>query len=69
MVQWLGLSAFTTVAWVQSLVGEMKFPQAMRLGQKKKKKRKKAGNKGVFKGRFLALNVLENESEIKHTTQ
>ena len=34
VVQWLELGAFTAVAWVQSLVGELRF------GQKKKKKRR-----------------------------
>ena len=37
MVQWLGLSALTAVAWVQSLVGELKILQARWQGQKKKK--------------------------------
>ena len=40
-VQWLGLSAFTAVAQVQSLVGELRSPQAMRCSQKEKKKKEK----------------------------
>ena len=35
-VQWLGLSAFTAMAWVQSLVGELKIPSAARCGRKKR---------------------------------
>ena len=37
-VQWLGVSTFTAGAQVQSLVGELRFPQAPGHGQKKKKK-------------------------------
>ena len=34
MVQWLGLSTFTAVTWVQSLVGELRCHKPC--GQKKK---------------------------------
>ena len=38
-VQWLGLTAFTAMARVQALVGELKILQAVkRCGWKKKKK-------------------------------
>ena len=36
-LQWLGLDTFTDVAWVQSLVRQLKTPQAMQQGQKKRK--------------------------------
>ena len=40
-VQWLGLTAFTAMAQVQALVGELKILQAVkRCGWKKKKKEK-----------------------------
>ena len=35
-VQWLGLGAVTTGAWVQSLVGTLRFLQNSRCSQKKK---------------------------------
>ena len=38
MVQWVGLSAPSAGAQVQSLVGKLGFPQAMQRGKKKKKK-------------------------------
>ena len=39
MVQWLGLSAVSARAWVQSLVGELRSPMpCSRLGGKKKNK-------------------------------
>ena len=36
VVQWLGLGAFTAMAWVQTLVGELRshFPQATQRSQK-----------------------------------
>ena len=37
MVQWVGLSAPSAGAQVQSLVGKLGFPQAMQRGKKKKK--------------------------------
>ena len=37
MVQWLGLSTFTAVTWVQSLVGELRCHKPC--GKKKKKKK------------------------------
>ena len=44
-VQWLGLNAFTAGAWVQSLVGELRSPQATRGKKKKRKDRKKKKRK------------------------
>ena len=38
MVQWLGLGAFTAVAQVQSLVGELRSHKPCGAAKKKKKK-------------------------------
>ena len=35
VVQWLGLGTFTSVAQVQPLIRELKFPQAARSSRKK----------------------------------
>ena len=46
MVQWLGVGAFTTVAWVQSLIGKLRFHKPrMQSGQDGKKK---IGNEDLF---------------------
>ena len=37
VLQWLGLNTFIAVPWVQSLVRQLKIPQTMQQGQKKKK--------------------------------
>ena len=42
MVQWLGLGTFTAMAWVQSLVRELRSYKPLGV-DKKKKKRKKEG--------------------------
>ena len=39
MVQWLGLGAFTAVAWVQSLVGELRSYKLCSAAKKKKKEK------------------------------
>ena len=41
MVQWLGVGAFTTMAWVQSLIGELRFHKPRRQSGKKRKGLKK----------------------------
>ena len=41
MVQWLGLGAFTAVAQVQSLVGELRSPKPRGMAKKKKRKERK----------------------------
>ena len=38
VLQWLGLNTFIAVPWVQSLVRQLKIPQTMQQGQKKKKR-------------------------------
>ena len=38
VLQWLGLSAFTAGAWVQSLVREFKIPQAAGHSQREERK-------------------------------
>ena len=38
MVQWLGLGAFTAVAWVPSLVEELRSRNPRSMAKKKKKK-------------------------------
>ena len=45
MVQWLGLSAFTTMAQIQSLVGRTNILPGVWHGQKIKKKKKKEERK------------------------
>ena len=40
-VQWLGLGAFTSVAWVQSLVGEVRSCKPRGTAKKKKKKKER----------------------------
>ena len=40
VVQWLGLDAFTAVAWVQSLVEELRSYKLYDMVKKKKKKKK-----------------------------
>ena len=37
MVQWLGLGAFIAGAWVQSLVGELRFHKPCSEAKRKKK--------------------------------
>ena len=44
MVQWLGLSTFTAVTWVQSLVGELRCHKPC---GKKKKKNQISGSQGL----------------------
>ena len=46
MVQWLGLQAFTAVAWVQSLVGELR---SRKVGGMAKNKQKKKIHAEIFK--------------------
>ena len=41
VVQWLGLGAFTAVAQVQSLVGELRSPKPRGMAKKKKRKERK----------------------------
>ena len=36
-VQWLGVSAFTAMIWVQSLVAELRFCKLCSMAKKKKK--------------------------------
>ena len=38
VVQWLGLCAFTAVAWVQSLIGELRSHKLLSTAKKKKRK-------------------------------
>ena len=40
MVQWLGFSAFTAVAWIQSLVGELRSHKPCSVDQKKQMPRR-----------------------------
>ena len=48
MVQWLGLGAFTAVAWVGSIPGwGTKIQQTVRQGQKEKRKKRKKKKKTV----------------------
>ena len=52
-VQWLGLSAFSAGAQVQSLVRELRSPQAVQCSQKKKKtkqNKQKTPQKLYFRG-------------------
>ena len=41
VVQWLGLGSSTSVAWVQSLVQELRFHKSSSAAKKKKKKNQK----------------------------
>ena len=45
MVQWLGIGAFTSVAWIQSLVGELRSGKPC---MRKQNKNKKHNNKAIF---------------------
>ena len=47
-VQWLGLSPFTAVVWVQSLLGELRFCKPHREAEKKRKSNKTL-NEGYHK--------------------
>ena len=38
VVRWLGFWAFIAVAWVQSLVGELRYCELLGVAKKKKKK-------------------------------
>ena len=40
-VQWLGFGAFTAVAWVQSLVGELRYCKPQGMAKKKGERVKK----------------------------
>ena len=54
MVQWLGLSAFTTMAQMQSLVGRTNILQGVWQGQKiKKKKEEERKKEHVTKRKLL----------------
>ena len=49
VVQWLGLSAFTAVAWVQALVRELRSHKLPSMAKKKKKKKKSnSPRKGIL---------------------
>ena len=62
MVQWLGLSTFTAVTWVQSLVGELRCHKPC--GQKKKKKNQISGSQGLG-----VMDVFDSKQAAKRNSQ
>ena len=60
MAQWLGLGAFTALAWVQSLVGELRSQKPR--GAAKKKKEKKKKEKSVSCGQHIVGSCFGDHS-------
>ena len=55
VVQWLGLSPFTVVAWVQSMVRELRYHELCDTAKgKNKNSRKTLNSKSNLKGKGLA---------------
>ena len=62
MVQWLGVGAFTTMAWVQSLIGELRFHKPRRQSGKKRKGLKKKKKKKKIERMKLSLKAAFTQS-------
>ena len=60
VVQWLGLGIFTAMAWVQSLVGELRSHEPH--GMEKKKKRNSALSLHIF---YKSNIILQKKNLIK----